>query len=293
MDRSSPVSHLVVVGSSAGGIDALSVLVASLPDDFPAPIVLAQHLDPSMPSRLDEILQSRSALPVRMVAEREPLRNGTIYVVPANRHVSINDHEIELVSGLARPKPSIDLLLASAAKSFGDALIAVILTGTGSDGANGARIVHEADGVVITQNPERADYPSMPRSLAPNTVDLVADLPRIGPVLVELLHGAELPPSADDGPLEQFLDTIRERAGMDFSNYKLPTIRRRLQRRIIATDSLDLDGYTSYIDGHPEEYTKLLDSFLIKVTEFFRDPELFTYLREQVLPRIIEQSRQG
>jgi two-component system CheB/CheR fusion protein len=293
MDRSSPVSHLVVVGSSAGGIDALSVLVASLPDDFPAPIVLAQHLDPSMPSRLDEILQSRSALPVRMVAEREPLRNGTIYVVPANRHVSINDHEIELVSGLARPKPSIDLLLASAAKSFGDALIAVILTGSGSDGANGARIVHEADGVVITQNPERADYPSMPRSLAPNTVDLVADLPRIGPVLVELLHGAELPPSADDGPLEQFLDTIRERAGMDFSNYKLPTIRRRLQRRIIATDSLDLDGYTSYIDGHPEEYTKLLDSFLIKVTEFFRDPELFSYLREQVLPRIIEQSRQG
>jgi two-component system CheB/CheR fusion protein len=293
MDQSQAVSHLVVVGSSAGGIDALSVLVASLPDDFQAPIVLAQHLDPSIPSRLDEILRSRSALPVQMVGAREPLRNGTIYVVPANRHVSIIDHEIELVSNVARPKPSIDRLLASAAESFGDGLIAVILSGTGSDGANGARIVHESGGLVIIQNPEGADYPGMPRSLAPNTVDLVADLAGIGPILVELLRDAEKPASpADDGQLEQFLDTIRERAGMDFSNYKLPTIRRRLQRRIVATDSGDLDGYIDYAEAHPEEYTKLLDSFLIKVTEFFRDPELFTYLRERVLPRIIEQSRQ-
>ena len=180
MHEHRPVSHLVVVGSSAGGIDALSVLVSSLPEDFPAPIVLAQHLDPTRASHLDQILGRRSALPVRIVVDREPLANGTLYVVPANRHVSIRDGVLELVNDPERPKPSVNLLLSSASEAYGDSLIAVILTGSGSDGANGARIVHEAGGVVIIQNPEGADYPSMPRSLAPNTVDLVADLVQIG-----------------------------------------------------------------------------------------------------------------
>src|SRR6185437_383025 len=91
--------------------------------------------------------------------------------------------------------------------------------------------------------------------------------------------------------LDAFLDELRERFGIDFSSYKTPTIRRRLQRRIVATDSEDLDGYIHYLDAHPEEYSKLLDSFLIKVTQFFRDPDLFDYLRQQLLPQIVERAR--
>lgn len=294
MHEHRPVSHLVVVGSSAGGIDALSVLVSSLPEDFPAPIVLAQHLDPTRASHLDQILGRRSALPVRIVVDREPLANGTIYVVPANRHVSIRDGVLELVNDPERPKPSVNLLLSSASEAYGDSLIAVILTGSGSDGANGARIVHEAGGVVIIQNPEGADYPSMPRSLAPNTVDLVADLNQIGEVLYNLLLGMDAESMPDEPrQLEAFLDEVRERFGMDFGSYKLPTIRRRLQRRIVATASNDLAEYMAYLDTHPEEYSKLLDSFLIKVTQFFRDPDLFQYLRTSVLPDLIERSRQN
>jgi two-component system CheB/CheR fusion protein len=292
MHEHRPVSHLVVVGSSAGGIDALSVLVSSLPEDFPAPIVLAQHLDPTRPSHLDQILGRRSVLPVRMVVDREPLANGTIYVVPANRHVSIRDGVLELVNDPERPKPSVDLLLSSAAEAYGDALIAVILTGSGSDGANGARIVHEAGGVVVIQNPEGADFPSMPRSLAPNTVDLVTDLNQIGGVLYNLLLGMDAESLPDERrQLEAFLDEIRQRFGMDFGSYKLPTIRRRLQRRVVATGLNDLSEYIAYLDTHPEEYSKLLDSFLIKVTEFFRDPDLYEHLRTTVLPELIERSR--
>ncbi len=293
MCKARPVSHLVVVGSSAGGINALSVLLSSLPQEFPGPIVIAQHLDPDRPSRLDQVLRRRSKLPVRMVKDREPLRAGTVYVVPAHWHVSISDQEIALRrGGEGRPQPSIDLLLTSAAESFGDRLIAIILTGSGSDGASGARVVHEAGGVVIIQNPEGASYPAMPRSLAPSTVDLVADLENIGSLLTDLLAGDEAAARPDERrQVEAFLEGIRERYGMDFSTYKLPTIRRRLQRRIVATGSRDLAEYTRYLDEHPEEYPKLLDSFLIKVTQFFRDPELFEYLRAQVLPEIIQRAR--
>src|ERR671937_2958661 len=139
------ISQLVVVGASAGGIEALSTLVATLPPDFPAPLVIAQHLDPGRPSHLAQILARRSTLPVRTVTDHAPLENGVVFVVPANRHVEITDHAISLrTHGGGRAMPSVDRLLTTAAPVFGENLIGVILTGAGSDGAAGARAVKEA-----------------------------------------------------------------------------------------------------------------------------------------------------
>src|ERR1041384_8092294 len=126
---------LVVVGSSAGGIGALSTLVSTLSKSFPAPIVVAQHLDPQRPSQLGSILERRSNLPIVVVAEHGPTRleGGKIYVVPANRHVRISDGHVRLEADHEeRPKPSVDMLLSTAAESYGEHLIAVILTGSGS-----------------------------------------------------------------------------------------------------------------------------------------------------------------
>src|SRR6185503_17524546 len=147
---------LVVVGSSAGGIGALSTLVSTLTSDFPAPIVLAQHLDPQRESHLGAILDRRSSLPIVVVNELTPtlLEDGKIYVVPANKHVKIANDHVHLESDRTeRPTPSVDKLLSSAAAAYGEHLIAVILTGSGSDGAAGAVEVKEAGGVVIIQNP--------------------------------------------------------------------------------------------------------------------------------------------
>ena len=117
MAEQSRVSQLVVVGASAGGIDALSTLVATLPREFPAPLVIAQHLDPGRPSHLAEILARRSTLPVRTVTDHVPLENGVVYVVPANRHVEITDHAISLrTRDGGRAMPSVDLLLTTAAR---------------------------------------------------------------------------------------------------------------------------------------------------------------------------------
>ena len=112
-------THLVVVGSSAGGITALSGLVSSLPEEFDAPIVVAQHLDPNRESHLQEILARRSPLPVKTVTEHEPLQAGVVFVVPANRHVNITDSEIDFSSepSSGPPMPSINLLMETAARS--------------------------------------------------------------------------------------------------------------------------------------------------------------------------------
>jgi two-component system, chemotaxis family, CheB/CheR fusion protein len=288
-----PRSQLVVVGSSAGGIDALSTLVGTLPADFPAPIVIAQHLDRRRISHLGEILQRHSPLPVRTVEEQEPLEAGVIYVVPANRDVEITDHEVRVHAAGGINRPSVDRLLRSAAQVYGERLIAVILTGTGSDGAAGAREVKEAGGTVVIQNPQTASFPGMPLSLAPTTVDVVANLENIGPLLVELLDASTKPiRPADERSLRALLDELRDRSGIDFTAYKTPTIQRRLQRRMAATGSDNLGAYIRLLQNDPEEYRRLTASFLIKVTEFFRDPELYTYLREQVLPELIAEARQ-
>ena len=283
--------QLVVVGSSAGGIDALSRLVASLPPNFPAPIVIAQHLDPTRRSTLHTILSRQSTLPVRVVEEHAALEPGVVFVVPANRHVLITEGAIDLrVEGSGRPTPSINLLLETAAAVFGDRLIAVILTGMGADGAAGAHTVKKLGGTVVIQNPDTAAHPAMPRALAPNTVDVVANLDQIGPLLYDLLMGLDVPSRPDeDRALSDFLERVREERGIDFGSYKLPTIRRRLQRRIVATNTGDLHGYLAYLDNSPHEYEELISTFLIKVTDFFRDPELFGYLRDTVLPELIAE----
>ena len=287
-------AQLVVVGASAGGVEALSTLVGTLPADFPAPIVIAQHLDPSRTSHLEEILGRRTPLPVKTVLDREQLRPAVIYVVPADRHVDITDHSVEVhpQAGHVRPSPSIDRLMGSAAEAYGEQLIAVVLTGLGSDGADGARRVKELGGTVVIQNPQTASHPEMPLSLAPTTVDIVAELEAIGPLLQELLAGTYAPARPDDDRrLRSVLDQVRARSGIDFSTYKEPTIRRRLQRRMLDTGNKNLEDYLRYLRRNPEEYARLANSFLIKVTDFFRDPDLFSYLREQVLPGLIDEAR--
>src|SRR6266446_5688957 len=288
---------LIVIGSSAGGIEALSILVSSLPMDFPAPIVLAQHLDPNRPSTLDSILRNRTTLPVELVNTSSHLETGRIYVVPSNRLVSIRDgHVIVQENGTkrSRSRPSVDMLLSSAAEMYGDHLIAVILTGAGSDGAAGAVDVKNAGGIVIVQDPETSRYPSMPLALPPAVIDFEIDIEHIGSLLYDLLTGVELPHI--EGKTEDVLHVILERvsrqASIDFRPYKTTTILRRIGRRMTVTRCHTMREYADYLEAHPEEVGELVKAFLINVTQFFRDPEAFTYLKNDVLPRLIMQARE-
>src|SRR5688500_10422552 len=281
-------NRLVVVGSSAGGIDALGELVANLPEDFPAPVVVAQHLDPRRQSHLGEILARRTPLDVETVTSKANLRHGVVYLVPADRDVSIVDGTVAVFENEqgARPKPSVDRLFSTAADGYGEGLIAIVLTGAGSDGSEGARKVKLAGGTVIIQDPATARFPSMPQSLAPTTVDIVTKLDVMGQVLVDLLTGTETISAEDQDELlfNRFLNQLRSQTGIDFGNYKRPTIMRRLRRRMAAVRAKNLREYVRYVSRNPREYEQLASTFLIKVTEFFRYPDLFEALRTEIIP---------
>lgn len=284
--------RLIVVGSSAGGIEALSALVASLVPPFPAPIVVAQHLDPSHRSHLEEILSRRSTLPIRTVVQPTALESGVVYVVPPDRHVTITGQEVTVrVADGRGPKPSVDLLLKSAAKVFGERSVAVILTGSGSDGTAGAAAVKAAGGVVVIQNPTTASFPSMPRSLPPSSVDVVCELSEMGEILRRIVSGEVPPDGEDDHEVSLLLDRLRSSHGIDFGAYKRPTILRRLQSRLAATGNRTVGDYARYIQEDPVEHQRLVSSFLIKVTSFFRDPNVLTYIRDTVLPDLIKAAR--
>ncbi|HKS69000.1 MAG TPA: chemotaxis protein CheB, partial [Ktedonobacterales bacterium] len=175
-EQPEPLYSLIAIGASAGGIEAITTVLGALPAGFPVPIVIAQHLDPARPSHLANILARQTPVTVRLVSDVAHLDPGTVYVVPSDRDVEISDHEVSVRPGAASSRPSINRLLSSAARVYGERLIAVILTGTGSDGAAGAREVKAAGGMVIIEDPATAAFPGMPRSLAPTTVDIVAHL---------------------------------------------------------------------------------------------------------------------
>jgi two-component system CheB/CheR fusion protein len=295
-EETATVQDLVVVGSSAGGVEALSLLVGTLRKDFPAPIVLAQHLDPNRPSLLAAMLERRSTLPVVLVESSATLQKGTVYVVPSNFHVTINDGIVQIEGDhRERPRPSVDLLFTTAAKSYGDRLIAVILTGSGSDGAAGALDVKKAGGVVIIQNPDTARYPSMPLALPPTAVDHIADLERIGPLLSDILTGARLPEShdGDKDVLAEILRIVNRHADIDFRQYKPSTILRRIGRRMAITHSGTISDYVNFLAVNPNEAAELTMAFLIKVTEFFRDTEAFEFLWREVIPELVSRGREN
>lgn len=286
-------SQVVVIGSSAGGINALSRLVATLPADFPAPIVLAQHLQPDRPSHLAEILERQSALPVEIVEDRASLRPGVVFVVPANQHVELTPTEIRIrTGGDDHPVPSIDRLLSTAARAFRDGTIAVILTGMGSDGAKGAFEVKQIGGTVVIQNPRTASYPQLPQSLSSDTVDFIEDLEEIGPLLYELVTTAREELQRDDeAALNALLETLHDRNGIDFREFRAATLLRRLRRRMVATGQPTIAAYARYAQRLPEDQRLLIASFLIKVTQFLRDPEYYEFLKTDVLPNIIQEAR--
>jgi two-component system, chemotaxis family, CheB/CheR fusion protein len=295
-DRPAPGDQaLIVVGASAGGIDALERLASALPADFPAPVVVAQHLDPSHESLLHTILRQRSALRVELLSEDVALVPGTLYVVPAGKHVEIVDGGVSL-RGTTKsgPTPSIDILFSSAARAYADRAIGVILSGTGADGPSGVLAIKEAGGTIVIQDPLTAAYPSLPASIPPNLVDMTVNIESLGSLLTTMVtDGDGTARTVDPEMLHGFLLQLRTRSGIDFTQYKSPTIRRRMARLMAASRCKTLPDYMRYLSANPEAYQRLVSSFLIKVTGFFRDPALFKSLREEILPELIEYARKN
>lgn len=182
--------RIVVIGASAGGLEALLAIVPALPDDFPAPVCVVLHTAPNSPGRLATVLGRRTPLPVEYAADGAPLRAGHVYVAPADHHLLVARGVLRLTRGPRenRQRPAVDSLFRSAAYAYGSGAVGVVLTGALDDGAAGLWTIKDRGGVAIVQDPSEALFPSMPDSAREYVdVDHVEPLARIGPLLARLV----------------------------------------------------------------------------------------------------------
>jgi two-component system chemotaxis response regulator CheB len=187
---------VVALAASAGGLSALSRLLAALPAEFPAALVVVQHLDPRHRSLMADILNRRTSLKVKQAEEGDRLSSGTVYIAPPNRHLLVNpDGTLSLTQSelVHFVRPSADLLFESVAASYKERAIAVVLTGTGSDGAMGVQAIKKMRGTVIAQNEETAEFFGMPgAAIQSGSVDFVLPLDEIPAALMTLVMQGEV-----------------------------------------------------------------------------------------------------
>jgi two-component system, chemotaxis family, CheB/CheR fusion protein len=286
---------IVLVGASAGGVEALQSFFAALPERTGAAFVVVMHLDPTHHSELSNIIAARTTMPVAQIGERQRLQADHVYVVAPDRRLQIIDHEIaslQFDEPRGRRSP-IDLSFRSLAQQSGDGF-AVILSGSGSDGALGARAVKEAGGIVLVQDPNEAGFSSMPRSVIANgAADFVLPARELAASLAELIPlkigvaGSDAGP-VDEESLRRVLARLRARTGHDFSKYKRATVLRRIARRMQVVRADGLTKYYEVMRDSPEEAQALLNDLLVSVTTFFRDGEAFEKLAQGVLPELFK-----
>lgn len=183
----------VVIGVSAGGLDALESLLSSIPDDFALSVVVVQHLHPHQDKFYIEFLEKSCPIPVREADEKEPVAPGVVYFAPPNYHLMIEADKtfsLSIDEKVNFSRPSVDVLFETAAQAYGPALIGIVLTGANRDGAEGLRRIKESGGLTIVQDPAGAEFPAMPLAALEETEpDYVLDLEQIGRLLGKISRG--------------------------------------------------------------------------------------------------------
>lgn len=291
---------IVGIGASAGGFEAFASVLRSLPPDPQVALVFVQHLAPQHESALVTLLATHTTLDVVQATEGMRVRRNHVYVIPPNTQLVIVNGELHLAE---RPTDQsqytpVDAFFVSLAQSAGHRAIAVVLSGTASDGARGIREMKAAGGITIAQSPESAKYDGMPRAaIATGLVDLVLTPEQIGSKLTELathpraLAGEAAVPEAtvSEDQLEEICGLLRPASGVDFRHYKLPTVRRRLFRRMALHRLTDVNDYIRMLHADGAEVRNLYRDLLIHVTRFFREPESFDALAREVFPAILQE----
>jgi len=292
---------IAAIGASAGGIEAFTELVTSLPNDTGMAFVLIQHLDPDHKSLLTELISKKTAMRVKEVTNGMTVEPNHVYVIPANATMSISNHTLQL-----GPREesrgvhmSIDHFMRALAEQQGNRAIGVLLSGSGTDGTAGLAEIQGHGGVTFAQDEASAKYHSMPASaVAAGCVDYILSPKAIARELTRIAshpylardHAAEtvdIAPAENTG-LTLVFQLLRKTTGVDFTHYRKTTILRRIQRRMVVHKIEKMEEYLKYIQTNPEEIKALYQDMLINVTSFFRNPRVFDALKSHVFPAILK-----
>ncbi|MDP3663039.1 MAG: chemotaxis protein CheB [Nitrosomonas sp.] len=300
-------TRIVGIGASAGGLAALEQFMEQVPPHSGLAYVVVQHLDPTQKALLAELLQRATKLPVREAENRMRIEPDCVYVIPPNTELSV----VEGVLNLEKPteprglRLPINVLFSSLARDQGERAIAVILSGMGSDGTLGLQAIRALGGLTAVQQPDSAQFDSMPRSaIAAECADIIAppaELPaRIlaytgqtpklqepGTAAEEVVQASSELPALPLNPLQSIFSLLRQRTRHDFSVYKPSTLHRRIERRMAIHGITTLALYAELMQQNTQEIDLLFKELLIGVTSFFRDTAVWQQMADFTLPELL------
>jgi two-component system CheB/CheR fusion protein len=291
---------IVGIGASAGGLEAFTLLLQELPSDINMALVLVQHLDPTYKSLLTELLSRTTKLAVEEVTEGTRVKPGNVYVIPPNTTMTISKRVLHLTPrvDVDRKHTPIDEFMQSLAQDQKSRAIGIILSGTSVDGVQGLKAIKDEGGITIAQDEKSAKYYDLPRSaVAAGCVDLVLRPKDMAQELVKLSQHPYVPYLETEKAeqllpqtaLEKIFSLLRKATGVDFTDYKHATIKRRILRRILILKAHTLENYLSYLQTNPGELSSLFQDILISVTGFFREPATFDVLKSEIFPSILKK----
>ena len=293
-------TFVVGIGASAGGLQALQSFFGALPDSLPAAFVVVQHLSPDFKSFMVELLAKHTPMQVQRAEQGAAVAPGNVYLIPPKMTLTIAGGRLQLEKtdphrGLHLP---IDRFFLSLASDRQHHAIAIVLSGTGSDGTAGVRAIKDAGGIVMVQTEDSAQFDGMPRSaIATGLADYVLPPDQMAKQLVAYLKQPVLAKpgalgarhgQASGALLNDILGLLRTHSGVDFTHYKAATIDRRIERRMNVCQIRSLADYGRHLAHSPREVGLLFNELLIGVTSFFRDRPAWETLAKDVVPALLK-----
>jgi two-component system CheB/CheR fusion protein len=295
----------VGIGASAGGLETFTQLLKDLPTDTGMAFVLIQHLDPTHSSLLTSVLTKVTQMPVHEIVDGMKICPNEVFVIPPGADIGILGGKFAIFArekGSRKPNMAIDFFFRALAAECGNRAIGVVLSGTATDGTEGLRAIKAENGVSLAQDPKSAKFDGMPQSAVnAEVVDFCLPIPELAQELVRLAHHPYvsgritevLSKPTDEQDLQKVFVLLRTAAGIDFSEYKSPTIKRRLARRMALLKIDSLPEYIKLLQSTPQEIKSLAADALIHVTSFFRDPEVFKKLQSSTFPSMLKGKALG
>ncbi len=294
---------IVGVGASAGGLEALTELLGHLPAKTGMAFVLIQHLDPTHESMLSALMSRTTTMPVREAKDQMRVEPDHVYVIPPNTSMAMVDSVLALTPRSREHHTPIDYFFRTLSEYRKDKAIGVVLSGAGSDGTLGLEAIKAEGGITFAQDEQTAKYAGMPRSAsASGNVDFVLPPEGIARELVRIARHpyfsdlakpqkAEPEEAVEEEPqaLGMIFALLKTATGVDFTHYKRTTIMRRIQRQMLVHQVDKLSAFHGYLKREPAEVEALYRDLLINVTEFFRNPEVFEALKDQVFPSFMKE----
>lgn len=297
---------VVGIGASAGGLSAFEAFFSGFPVDVEPSMafVLVQHLAPDHKSLLSDLIRRSTNLEVFEVEDGMKVRQNCVYIIPPNHDMAFLNGILHLLEPSAPrgQRLPIDFFFRTLASDQRERAIGIVLSGTGSDGTLGVRAIKGEGGMVVAQAPESCDFDGMPRSvIATGVADYVLPPAKMASQLLAYVKHAfgkfHHYPKADtpqpENALKKIFILLRSQTGHDFSHYKPSTINRRIERRMAVHQIIEIDDYVKYLQKTPPETEALFRDLLIGVTNFFRDPEVFEMLENDIIPRLFSDKPAG